>query len=273
MSKVEFRIEYDGPALEDHVMDVSVLAPSLLAFNDMCREASRRLYDDQAYVQVNVATTSEGCFGADLQLIVEMLQNIKDSPALEVAYALERFWRFIRPRIRRAEAEDSEEKVQGTSFDRNLRSDGLVHLHMQMAYWQFVSPLHVDGIEEIRISLNGKHVETIRKEDIEDGYYHVPPHVYGGDSLPSSYVQALLRLRAMTVEKDEKWQFTYGEARIGATIRDAAFLARVLAGEERPGLNDYFQVHMRITQTLLNNGEIQNTYEIIRVWVTFPGEK
>ena len=39
MNTVEFGIEYDGPGLSEHVMDLQILGPALMAINDLCREA------------------------------------------------------------------------------------------------------------------------------------------------------------------------------------------------------------------------------------------
>ena len=70
MSKVEFAIAYDGPALANHTMDVQALGPALLAIGDMCREAHRVINgDDGAEVKVHVKATSEGCFDIVLELI------------------------------------------------------------------------------------------------------------------------------------------------------------------------------------------------------------
>ena len=229
MSEVDFRIEYDGPALEDHVMDVRMLAPSLLAFRDLCRETGRQIYGDQTVVQVNVVATSEGSFAAVLKLIVETVQKAVDNPAVDVAMRVIEFCQSIREGTYRADL----------SFDFQIQ-----------AYWKFVAPLQVQGTTEIRISLNySDPVETIRQDDIVDRDYYIEP---------------LLRLRTMTV-REEGWQFLYNGTQIDATMRDSKFLDRVVAGEESFGAYDYFHVLMRVIHTRLDNGAIQETYEIIAV--------
>ena len=63
MSSHEFAIAYDGPALEDHTMDVQTLGPALLAVGDMCREANRVMNGQEvADINVRVKATAAGCF-------------------------------------------------------------------------------------------------------------------------------------------------------------------------------------------------------------------
>jgi len=74
---VHLRITYDGPALDNHEMDVRDLAPSLLALADLFDDASRVLFDGQVKPSMQVrASFRTGSFGIDLS--VSTLSQIFD---------------------------------------------------------------------------------------------------------------------------------------------------------------------------------------------------
>src|SRR5256885_68195 len=51
-SEATLQLRFDGPELQAHEMDVTILAPSLMAFGELCKEANRVLNGDQARVKV-----------------------------------------------------------------------------------------------------------------------------------------------------------------------------------------------------------------------------
>ena len=70
MSIEEFSIEYDGPALTGHTMDLQILGPSLMAVNDLCREANRILNDEGTMdIRVDMKAPHGGCLSVTLQII------------------------------------------------------------------------------------------------------------------------------------------------------------------------------------------------------------
>ena len=64
MSKTDFKISYGGPAVENGTMDVSDLAPALLAVGEIFREINKELNGERAEVKTNVVAVKEGCFDA-----------------------------------------------------------------------------------------------------------------------------------------------------------------------------------------------------------------
>lgn len=64
---MKFRIVYDGPALDNHEMDVRDLAPALLALSEVFEEAGKTLYGNKSVINVKVnASFRAGSFGIDL---------------------------------------------------------------------------------------------------------------------------------------------------------------------------------------------------------------
>lgn len=77
MSKANFYVVYDGPALEGSQMDVADLAPALLALGDLVREANMVLNGPRSSVQLKVnASFQTGCFGINLTAIQGIFQDL-----------------------------------------------------------------------------------------------------------------------------------------------------------------------------------------------------
>ena len=73
--RVQAIIRYDGPALENHQMDINELAPALLALGDLIRDSNRILNGGETSVRVLVsADTEQQCF----QLGFDVLQSLGD---------------------------------------------------------------------------------------------------------------------------------------------------------------------------------------------------
>lgn len=74
----EFTAKYDGPALDDHTMDVTTLGPALLAFGEMNRAAYRALNptDDRAPT-VKVQAVGEGSFEIMLALDLTWIEQAR----------------------------------------------------------------------------------------------------------------------------------------------------------------------------------------------------
>ena len=74
MGSTNILLKYDGPALANHSMDVSDLAPALMAFGTMCKEANNVLNHKRASVKVLVkADIQANCVTISLDVIWSFL--------------------------------------------------------------------------------------------------------------------------------------------------------------------------------------------------------
>ena len=79
MSKAHFKVVYDGPALENHEMDINELAPALLAISDLVEEANYTIYGERSKAAVSVkGSFKTGCFGIDLVVAQDFLMGMRD---------------------------------------------------------------------------------------------------------------------------------------------------------------------------------------------------
>ena len=303
MSKAEFAIAYDGPALANHTMDVQALGPALLAIGDMCREAHRVINgDDGAEVKVHVKATSEGCFNVVLELIqaynavADLVRDEDVSAAKDIiewlglaavpgsllAYLK---WKKGRKPISQEPAKSTEGDPQynitvaGGGNNVTVISGKVQKLvtdpRVRAAQRRTLAPLNDDGIEEFQVRQDGRTVFSVNKDEVRKGYYDISPEEVGQEeniNEPQTF-EAILRLRSPVFEQDRKWQFYYGEQRISATLRDMGYVNRVFVSGERFGVGDIFRVRLCLTQVLLPNGKIRNDYEITKVIETTEGPK
>ena len=306
MSRVEFAIAYDGPALANHAMDVHALGPALLAIGDMCREAHRTIHgDDGAEVKVHVKATSEGCFDIVLQLVqaydrvadlvrdhdVSTAKDIIEWLGLGAVPATGLFAYLKWKRGRRVVAQEPvSDSSKGTPYNIRVEVEGEGNTvivipgqvqqlasdpRVRAAQRRTLSPLNDDGIDEFQVRHGRKAVLTVSKDDLRRGYFDIGPEDVGQEEAinePQTY-EAILLLRSPVFEQEKKWQFYHGEQRISATLRDTDFIKRVFTSGERFGVGDRFRVRLGLSQVLLPNGRIRNDYEIIKVIETTEGPK
>ena len=298
-SVAEFGIEYSGPALDEHAMDLQVLGPSLMAINDLCREASRVLNGkDRMDVRVEMKATSQGSFKVILQL-TELAEKAAgflttfSAPEILTALGIIGAGGLLgllkRQRGREARQEMMADSRRGGRLSISVQGDNnrivvapevgrLYHdQRVRRAQRQVFAPLEEEGIEKIRlVSGDGRPVRTIHKDDFQNGHYDVRAEELGNSeeafsSLPVSELE--LRLRTAVFEKGKKWRFSYGRKNISAIISDQRFWNRVFEDGEQFGAGQRFRVRLRTTREVLPSGRTRNNYEIVQVLDIKPYEK
>ncbi|MGU3402999.1 hypothetical protein [Methylobacterium brachiatum] len=85
MSRQEFSVAYDGPSrADDHSIDVRNLAPALLAFGRLLREANTEFNGKKSTTKVLVVSDFEHkCFNINFELIVGFYDQIKQLLGLD----------------------------------------------------------------------------------------------------------------------------------------------------------------------------------------------
>ena len=77
MSKATAIIRYNGPALAEHSMDVSDLAPALLGLSEIAKIANRNINGEQTSVKVSISVdTEQKCFQFNIEIAQTLLQQV-----------------------------------------------------------------------------------------------------------------------------------------------------------------------------------------------------
>src|ERR1700680_1335319 len=87
VSRHEFSIAYDGEALVapgDHSIDVQILAPALLAFGKLIREANAEFNGKTSTAKVFVVSDFEHkCFNINFEVVVNLYEQIRTLLGIE----------------------------------------------------------------------------------------------------------------------------------------------------------------------------------------------
>jgi hypothetical protein len=78
VSRHAFQVAYYGADPNDHTMDVEALAPALMAFGKLIREANAQINGDRAKVKVLVTSDFEHkCFNINFEVVQSIMQMVK----------------------------------------------------------------------------------------------------------------------------------------------------------------------------------------------------
>lgn len=281
-----FHLVYDGPALDEHRMDVRALAPALLAMGDLVERANLLLNGEQVRVSVDVhASFKSGSFGIDMELAQSLWQKVLDlassNPATSIATicgllglsAREAFngviqvIRWLRGRgVTRIEPLengavrlfvhdehlDTEERVLKLVQDYKLRKalEGVI-----------CEPLEREGITSVATVENERVAMLV--ERLESAYFRAP--VPQDETLGEDTYIANLQVLNVAFQDGNKWRFTEGGGNVfHAMVLDEDFLKRVHLNEEQFAKDDIIRASVRRTQRLTREG-LKADYEVLKV--------
>lgn len=267
MSRADFTLTYDGPALRNHEMNVRDLAPAMLAVGELFDALNLLFNGESAEVAVNVRAHEPGCFS----VLFEVVQGWKDGALAllsgnDVTAALNLkelvfgggvglVWLIKRLRGKQPQ------KIELVSPGMvRLEVDGETHdvpLSLLRAY-QEVSvrvavervihrPLLEPGIDEVRFE--GRDSTTERVTKLEAEHFKAPQ--VADRVLIDDTRQAAYTIISLSFKEDNKWRLHDGSSPISATIEDEDFLKRVDTNVIRFAKNDVLVclVHFQQKQT------------------------
>lgn len=288
MKPAQFQIVYDGPALDNHEMDVHDLAPALMAIGNLMEEVGNVLYGDKFKIGVSVkGSFKTGCFGVEM---VAMAKNIL-ADALDIfnhgnttavlnaagiigiirysGGTLIGFLLWLRNRkITKTEvASNGVVRVFVDEDHYDIEQTALVLIQNQkirQAFENIISkPLSLNGIDSFSvIDINYPDVPIVHITADESLYFSVPSL---GDELINEQVSIVsLQIISASFIDSNKWRFTDGSLTLHAEILDEDFLKRVNSSEEVFAKNDILKAKVKFIQWLTNKG-MKSEYSILEV--------
>ena len=248
----EFRLEYDGPGLAGHSMDIQVLSHSLIALDTLCREANRVLNPGhEVDVRLEMKATSQGSLEILLQFneVGRLLAPFVPPPDVLKALGLlggtggliwvlkQQMGRKITNFLglsrgdNRVETQVTEVRGRGNTLSNTqmpMRFEGdskpvfviadVVYLHgdlqVRKAQQTFLDPLKKTGIEEIRVGNKERDAtEKISKEEVEKGYFEVRPEEINTGFLAQPVSEEDVVLQLRTAVFEKEKKWRFSEGR------------------------------------------------------------
>lgn len=255
-----FDLEYDGPALADHEMDVRDLAPALLSTADLFQVANREVGSSSRNVQVNIRATGQGSFLIQLKLLYDTVSNGIDNPRLTGFEGLAGLLvtvvgavNYIRKRGRSGEPlvqriEDGQVRVEWSDGvlltvpedSLRLADDSAVRRNLE----QIVRPVGRTGVDTLRLTQDDQVLAEVTTEDVP--HFAALPES-DGEILQSTEREAYLRILNSAWLVGRKWRFSDGRWPFWAQITDQNFNDRLASGE-RFGALDSLRCRIREVQ-------------------------
>jgi hypothetical protein len=277
IAELAFNLEYDGPALASHDMDVRQLAPALFALGELFQEMNRIQYPSNPDVAVRVHARRDGSIDVHLLLVagVGLLSSPEANALANLTHLLGGFKKlvdFIKVRAGR-----QIEKVEPTpSGQLRLSMDG-VEVEIDQTTKAFeenptirhrlrevVSPVAEEGIEVVRLVEQELSI-GIDKSEAPLFLEPAPPVPAESEELTNEVRKMVLRVLSPWFKKGNKWKVTDGATEFWVSVLDEDYVADVLAARIAVTPQDVLECRVRVVQTLDIVGTLHTEYELVEV--------
>ena len=280
--RVHFTLKFDGEAFEDHTIEISDLAPALIALQELVETANAQINNGRTRVSLKVKATSEGSFGIDIQAFESLIDQTVDFFSGKHVVALGgvvlvlglmknggvgllELLRRLQGKKPKAIKEIGDDLVEITLPDgttiRSAKKTIEIYqsVPVRKAAYRFVKPLEREGIDKIEVIKEDQVVAQVNKEDLP-GFF-VPQD----DSEPLESVrETVLRIKALWFDGGHKWRFSEGGQTFAAVIKDEKFLEQIMVQDQAVHASDLLRVNLKQTQIKTEQG-FKLVYEILEV--------
>ncbi|EAW8084273.1 hypothetical protein DRX78_13020 [Salmonella enterica subsp. enterica serovar Oakland] len=286
---MKFRVVYDGPALERHIMDVKDLAPALISLSDVFDEAAQTVYGKGAKVSIKVnASFKAGSFGIDLIAASSMAQQVigffsgNSATAACNLIALLGFGTLATQRACKGLVQlitwigkrkikkihplpDGNVKIF-IDDEEAIFENEVIELYKNFKLRQalenvIAKPLEKEGIDSFGVTIDdGANFVSVTKN--ESGLFKVDRP--SDKILSESVTSSALQLIDISFQEDHKWRFSDGTNTFQASVSDDNFTEAINSQSVNFAKGDLLMVDLKVTQYLQANG-IKTTYDVVKV--------
>lgn len=281
MPKEIFSIKYDGTKLQNHEMDVALLAPALMSLGKLTRAISELASNGDYTATLSVkGNIKAGSIEIELTTqAVSLLKQVQDMFAGETATAVANFFGITAgiagflagfyELIRRCKgASPTHTQKDGDMITMHFESHSqtvhqtIYHIYnnyeIRSLVYDTVRPLEEAGIDEFAILKDDKPIIVIYENQLHS---FVPNNI--NTPLNETLGERILSIESLTFKEKNKWSFHDGQNSIKAVILDNEFLEAIDKGK-RFAKGDWLKVELRTIQTE-ENGKLKTSYEIPKV--------
>lgn len=288
MSRENFQISYDGPALALNEMDIKDLAPALLALGELFDDANKLLNGEKVKVAVNIKATSPGSLNIDFSLVQDILDQARNLFGSDGATAivnakellgllflgcggggigLFKLISWIRGRKIKSvtKIEDGKFKIEVEDGEIKITNEREIKLFSSISIRKrveaIVKPLKNEGVEKIKfIGAQDHKVSEVNKEQVD--YFEAPK--IEEELIDEKEVIMNLQIVNISFREDGKWRFSDGNSTFYADVIDDDFNNQIQQNEKYFAKDDLLKVEATMRQSIVN-GSIKTEYVIKKV--------
>lgn len=290
MKRAVFEIAYEGPAVDDGIMDVRELAPALLSLGNLIENSNLIVGSPDIKVKVVVRSSfKKGSFQVALELIcnlaeqVRMFLDLKNAELFSekllaligftsvTGLSLITFIKWLKGRdIKSATVlENGNVRIElegdNGKFDWVEVDEKVIRLYRDRTAREnlkgILTPLERGGINSFSIKKDKDTIERISKQEVS--FYDVPEPSEEQQSNVFSR-KTFVNLIEVAFEEGLKWRLSDGENKFYATIVDENFLAQ-MENDKTFAKGDVLEVELETTQTATQKGGIKNEHRVLKV--------
>jgi hypothetical protein len=274
MSHTTFALKYTGEALENHEMDVAILAPALLAMSKLVEEITKTTSNGVGTSTLSVkGNVKSGSIIVDLTVTTSILTTLRDmlagQTATSVINAVQLMglvvatYAFIKKKkgalpIAVIELDNETKKLEfkdGTSeIVSTIQHNLYMNIDIRTSIYNIVKPLESDGIDTLFI---GEEIEVHKTEM----HLFYTPNIT--ETLNANLHNKILVIESIVFKENNKWRFNDGGTSFQALITDDVFLKSIDTGV-RFAKGDWLKVELLESQIVENN-KLRKIFTITKV--------
>lgn len=280
MPKTNFTVKYDGDALTNHEMDITLLAPALMGMQKVIDalliESTSGEYKASLKMKGNAKAGS-----IEIELITQAISNIQaakdlifgffgtsDLTASSNIIAHVGALLFLIRKFGRKKPDKVEDIGDGYSrlyFDsettviNNYVYKVYNNFEVREAVYKAIKPLEEEGIDSFSIC---KDAEEVFEVDKEYASRFIPPNAT--ELMLVNEEESFLQIVKVSFNMKNKWQFTKGDETINANIVDKEFIKKVQNREASFYDGDILHVILQKEQ-YQEKGKLKTNYSILKV--------
>lgn len=272
-------VEYDGPALDHGLIDVSDLAPSILGFSQLCQRVDELENYGRTTLRVQIkAQPKQGSVAIDFHFVHTAISTahalVENQDVKELTEVLETVGIYAGA----ASAVISGvlqlgRKLRGRSPENVLVGDKVVVVNLENGETLYTTPgtwrawidrqvrrstalftqvLKTPGFKEIRFRRGAKTEQRITNED---ALFLTEPA--DQDAITDEESIRLWEVRTVTTDPTLQWKFFEGQkTRINAHMIDSIFVRKLAGGDQGVITGDLLKVRVRSVSKLSARGKV-----------------
>lgn len=282
-------IAYCGAAVDNGYMDVKDLAPALLAFGDLVREANKIANADASNITVYVDSNfQQGSFEITLdavQTIGEQIRNLFFSnqtytlrevldvlglaAGLTGANVLELIrWLQNRKVTKVERLEDDKARIYSKEeyYDISVLGFNIFRsVKARENIEKLISPLKTEGVSRFEVRHSNGEKQCIKEDEV--AFYAVPTEENQIETVETTQ-KCVVSVVSVNFENGLKWRFSMDSLntfKIYAIVQDEDFYKQVEDGKIAFYKGMSLLVDLRIKQILSSTGHLKTEYFVLKV--------